>query len=217
MSTSTFLSWNVRVNQKPDHVHDELTKIAHTYKAPDVICLQEAYKLDLNDFCNLDGLLYQGWHAKAVEGRSEASDVMLLVHKVPGITVLRHDHLMMKQHWIGPKEGQEKDPREYRGTVYRKDGQVWKVLAPHIPFGKAAVAESERAIRNYVRLTVPKRPVVVVGDMNMSAAQTREALGMKVVGHGVDQAAFKNCNVTARRLPDMHGSDHYPVLFTAVR
>ncbi len=204
------VTWNVCNTTRPTTVRKGIEAITKAYR-PDVICLQETYKL----YGALAGLGYQVIQFAPRKGDSERAECAILVRK--GLKIKRGLAVRMARAWIGPKARVRHDGRTYRWTRVVLDGQVWKVGSVHQPFGPGPRKESRAAIVRLIRRTKAGRPTVIAGDYNEGPGVVRKEIAIaaaaNVVGHGIDLAVYRNCQIVETVTLDKYGSDHRAVAF----
>lgn len=198
--------YNVKVGRRPAVVRKSLESLLRS--EPDAAVLSEAYGM----YGNLGGLGYQVHHARPAEGRSEASDVAVLVrddHKI-----LRHNTIRLTEDWRGPKAGKMHDPREYKGVGYEDDDWEWNLLGVHGPFGRDAVKESNRAMRRWLE---PGKRLngysnVIAGDLNLSIPKVTlgitYGLTARTRGRAPNLFIAKGASMDKPRNLGNEGSDH---------
>lgn len=201
------LMWNVKNTRDPEVVRDNLQAFVKA-EEPDSVVLSEAYRMH----GHLTGLGYHVHHARPAEGRSEASDVAVLVrddHKI-----VAHNTIYLTEDWRGP-HGKKHDPREYKGLVYEEDdGWEIRLLGVHGPFGREPVKESNRAMRRWLE---PGKKLhgysnVIAGDLNRNIPQVvagvTYGLTAKVRGRAPNLVIAKNARLGKPRSLGKSGSDH---------
>lgn len=199
------LQWNVQNTHDPASVRRELKGMIGNHH-PTVIALFEAYRL----VGKLDGLGYQVVHYRP-RGNKERSDTALMVRN--GVRYAGASALVMRLGWRGPKVGAHHPPRWYRWLKIKVDGTVFKIGGFHLPFGKGPKTESVNAINGWFKSTIKGRPTIALGDMNIVAKVFRRRITTaKVVGSGIDLAAYKNCVCVRSQELGRHGSDHQAIL-----
>lgn len=200
--------WNVNTARRSADVRAELTKLTRA-QHPDVIVLAEAYKLH----GHLGGLGYQIVQYAPRKGSSEEAEVAILIRN--GIKIRGRLALRMRLRWKGPKAGKQHSPRVYRWVRIQHAGRVWKIGGFHLPFGQAQKAESTNAVVQWFRQTATGRPAIAVADWNINktgvSARVGKPAGAKVVGQGIDLAAYRSCRLIGSDSLGYHGSDH-PVM-----
>lgn len=219
MTTKThqlvLIGWNVRVTHKPKAVVSAVKVMAREHR-PDMIYLAEA----THCYAELDLAGYDHYQAKPAPTRTgrvdELADSALLIRH--GIEVSQH-RICMTIPFTGPDNDRLHDPRVYRAArLTLEDDSTWRVSGQHWPTGglhgknRGAVKESIEDANKWLAFT-PELPSVLLGDLNLSRAETIKQLGGTVLGDpGVDHAVLRHCNGSATRLP-MHGSDHHAWLY----
>lgn len=174
-ATSIFiLGWNVYVGNAPLAVRSALAKLLKEHK-PHVVGLMEAVRL----FGSLDGLGYKVVQFKPKSRRrgatSNNADIAILVRD--DVELIAPLTRRMKQFWYGPKHHKLQDPRVNRGVRVRIDGQVWKIIVGHGPFGKSQVLEWNTKLIAWVNATVLRRPVIIIVDANETKADFQKNVG----------------------------------------
>lgn len=214
----TVISWNVFVRHNVGDVHMQLSEMIHEHN-PDVIILYEAKHL----YGHLNGL---GYHVSQLSDKNPAAN-----HRKGNVTassnvaiLTRHGlrrkgvfAIYMSQFWKGPHLGAPQDPRVYRWTKVVKDGEVWKIGGFHIPFGLQARSETISSIRRWFKLTRKGRPTIALGDFNLKRSIVKATIAgpvnAQVLGEGIDDAVYKDCNCLFFRSLGHHGSDHPAMLY----
>lgn len=218
-ATLRVMSWNVKVNRSWTGAilptlngTDDTKGILETHK-PDVVCLQECYDApDLVGKVPGYSYRYQGFgYPPKTEGYiEERSNQVILVRD--GVELEIAAALEMLENWKGPVVGAWHDPRVHRRVTVRKDGEIWRVIDFHGPFGDDAMAESNAAMVKCLTTFPQDEPIIIVGDFNQtnSTVVTRVgAPGEAVVdGGGIDLAVFKNCRKVLGQNLGNFGSDH---------
>lgn len=202
------MSWNVYVGNHPSKVRANLVKFINRHN-PDVIYLYEALHL----FGNLEGLGYRVLQLKpraTKPGRaSNNGNIVCLVRN--GLEIKTSKIARMSRAWKGPRLGKPQDPRVFRVIKVKKQGVVWKVAGVHFPFGRARV-EAVNFVRNLIKVTSPKRPVIVLGDFNFNEKNVTENIakpaGAEVAGERIDLAVYANCDLVSEKNLGKGVSDH---------
>lgn len=213
-ATLKVISWNVRITQSPANVRAELREIRDGIH-PQVIELSEATRM----YGHLDGLGYRVIQRRPVRnyGTYQTEDANKAILVAAGVRLDRVDVMVGKECWRGPKAGIMHEPRTQLGVVVTWQGESWKLGAFHGPFGRRAVNEFVATEVRYSLRTVPGRPVIIVGDQNLSRAAFTERVakptGSRVAGNSVDLAAYRNVRLISVRVLAWHGSDHRPVYY----
>lgn len=198
--------YNVKVGRRPEVVRQSLKNLLR--EEPDSVVLSEAYGM----YGHLGGLGYQVHHARPAEGRSEASDVAVLVrddHKI-----LEHSTHRLSEKWRGPKAGVLHDGREYKGLTYEDDNWEWDLLGVHGPFGREAVKESNKVMRSWLEpgKRLDGNTKIVAGDLNLSiprvAAGITYGLTARTRGRAPDLFIVKGAAMGKPRNLGDEGSDH---------
>lgn len=207
------MTWNVE--NKGDEVADvaEIKEIVAAEK-PDVVCLQEGYRLYLGAIPGYKEV----YHAtKGYPAGSENSAQAIIVRD--GVSVKSKGAIAMALEWVGPKLGIKHDPRVHRYVTVNKDGRNWRVSTWHVPFGILPVEETRKAAVNWLKNMGLLGPAIAVGDWNSLAndlqAKVGTPAGAKVDGGGLDKAVFKNCTkVSGKNLGNRGRSDHPVKIWT---
>jgi endonuclease/exonuclease/phosphatase family metal-dependent hydrolase len=208
------IAWNVYQGHRPDDVRTQLLGMILAHN-PDAIVLSEAS----GQYGHLEGLGYKVVQLHPGDWRStpmtETGNIAMLVRE--DIAIEDRFAMRMRERWLGPKHGIPHMPRVYRWVKVKTGKTVWKLGGFHIPFGIAARQESYSRIRRWFSDTRPGRPVIAVGDMNMSAADYRgqiaNPVGATVDGTGIDLTGYKNCTLLWHKSLGNHGSDHPAKLY----
>lgn len=204
--TLSVMTWNVE--NKGDHVADvaELKKILAEHK-PDVVCLQEAYRLDLS---GIPGYREVYHASKGYPSGSENPAQAILVRD--GVTVKDKKPLVMHLPWFGPKLGIKHDPRIHRYVDVVKGGKSASVSTWHVPFGKEQVEETRRALVAWLKKAGVR---VAVADLNGLAGDTVGKVGTpagaKVDGSGLDKVMFKLARLVKSVNLGKRGRSDHPV------
>lgn len=201
------MTWNVE--NKGDEIADvkEINEILAAEK-PDVVCLQEGYKLYLGGIAGYKEV-YHATEGYPVGSENSAQAIMVR----DGVIVKSRNPIQMALSWIGPKLGVKHDPRVHRYVTVNKDGRNWRVSTWHVPFGAAPVEETRKAAVSWLKQMALLGPAIAVGDWNALAdelqAKVGTPAGAKVDGGGKDKAAFKGCTKTeGKNLGKRGRSDH---------
>lgn len=201
------LSWNVE--NSGDHAADRvaLMKILDSHD-PDMVCIQEAYKIDLQDIPGYREV----YHAtKGYSTNSENRAQAVLVRD--GLSVRIKQPIAMKLSWIGPKMAVKHSPRVHRYVAVKKGKTYWRVSSWHVPFGKKPVEETRLAAVAWLKSKGRVGPAIAVGDWNALANELAKNVatpaGATADGGGKDRAVFKGCSkVKGQNLGDQDRSDH---------
>ena len=220
MSTLRALSWNVFTGHDPAEVRRTLTALCAEHR-PHVIVVTEAAHQDLARFPGYRLMQETPLPAGPDHLVHEEGDTALLIRA--DVAVRHHRVEAMTKAWIGPKNGWPHTPRRYRSAWLRTpDGQTWKLQGAHWPTGGPggknvdAVTETTDHAARWLRRTMPGRPALIVGDLNLTHIQlvrTVIAARAREVGVGPDHALYRNCSADMLQL-DKFGSDHHAYLFT---
>lgn len=207
------MTWNVE--NKKDEAADraELMKVLAA-KSPDVVCLQEAYRIDLQGIPGYREVYH------ATEGYSTTSEnraQAILVRD--GVSVKIKSPITMLLSWIGPKLGVRHDPRVHRYVTVNKDRKNWRVSTWHVPFGPKPVEETRKAAVAWLLRMGLLGPAIAVGDWNGLAsgltAKVAAPASAAIDGGGLDRAVFKGCKkVSGENLGDRDRSDHPVKIWT---
>lgn len=203
------LSWNVRFDTPVEDVRAELLKML-TRWSPDVVYLYEA----INLYGHLDGFGYEVRQLKPKSSgkgiTSQNGNIVVMIRKDLEIVKSRAERLELS--WTAPRTGRPQDPRTFRYVKVRKQGVVWKVGGVHFPFGKKQQAEAVRWVRRLITASSPIRPVVVLGDFQLSEEEVKARIAKptksKVAGDKIDLAVYHNCQLEREQNLGRHGSDH---------
>lgn len=201
------MTWNVE--NKGDEVADvtEIKKILAVEK-PDVVCIQEGYKLYLGGIPGYKEV----YHAsKGYPVGSENAAQAIIVRD--GVAVKSKSPIVMTLEWIGPKLGIRHEPRVHRYVTVNKDGRNWRVSTWHVPFGTNPVEETRKAAVDWLRKMGLLGPAIAVGDWNALANNLQTKVGTpagaKTDGGGKDRAVYKNCTKSSsKNLGNRGRSDH---------
>ena len=204
--TLSVMTWNVE--NKGDHAADvvELRKLLAEHK-PDVVCLQEAYRLDLS---GIPGYREVYHASKGYPSGSENPAQAILVRD--GVAVKAKKPLVMRLPWFGPKLGIKHDPRIHRYVDVVKSGRAASVSTWHVPFGKEQVEETRRALVAWLKRSGVR---VAVADLNGLADDTAGKVatpaGAKVDGSGLDKVMFKVARLVKSLNLGKRGRSDHPV------
>ena len=201
------MTWNVE--NKGDHAadRDALVRMLAT-EHPDVVCIQEAYKIDLQGILGYREV----YHAyKGYSTTSESRAQAILVRD--GVAVKIKSPIAMALSWVGPKMGVRHDPRVHRYVTVNKDRKNWRVSTWHVPFGPKPVEETRLAAIAWLKRVGAFGPAIAVGDWNALAdgltAKVAAPASARIDGGGKDRAVFRGCKkVTGKNLGDQDRSDH---------
>lgn len=209
------LAWNVYTGNSSETVIRNLKPVLETYR-PHAVILMEATKL----YGKLGGLGYRVHQLKPVRYRkgnwSETANIVILVRKDVKLRAKRV--LRMAHEWLGPVHGHPHDPRVYPFVRIKYKRKVIKLGSAHLPFGQAARKESCVKLRKWAKRTVPKRAVILAGDMNMRLPEFTERIAgpakMKAAGYKIDLTAYKHVRLIKVKKLGKRGSDHQMMLYT---
>lgn len=212
--TFDIITWNVYEGNKRDAVHAALNTMITDHN-PHIIALQE---------CTFQGPIqvpgYTTLHAELDHPRhrmrGEDADTAVLVRR--DLIIHSHRFHRMREPFHGP-HGREHEGRRYWTLRVEFEDIVWKIGAGHWPFGDKPVIETERFVTRFLTRTLPKRPVIFVGDLNKSRRDLQpllKAANARSMGHGVDLALYRQCRVPGYTVLDHYKSDHCAVLFNFV-
>lgn len=211
--TLKVMTWNVQ--DTGDHAKDvEALKNLLTKHKPDVVMLQEAYRLDL---AATPGYKYIYHATKGYPANSENRAQAVLVRD--GVSVKERGALEMALNWIGPKMGIKKQPRVHRYVTVNKDNQNWRVATFHVPFGAKPVEETRNAAVDWLQKMGLLGPAIAVGDWNSLRnelqAKVAKPAGATADGGGYDRAVFKGCKkVKGENFGKQGRSDHDAKMWT---
>lgn len=220
----TILTWNMKVGRRPRRT--VIRGLRQLIKAsdPDVVALQEA--MNYVSTIRLAPLIMALFRVITPTGWTEATNCPLLVrrwrkpvHRTQGVG---WGFIRNTIGWVGPLHDIHHPGRTWS---WAKVAGVY-VVSLHRCWGggtrnRAAYVEEYHQLVRFIR---DRRYVVVVGDTNTpwgadwigGMEQLAEETGCTLVADpqhpGIDYAAVKGLDATARRLPDSKGSDHRPVL-----
>lgn len=207
------MTWNVE--NKGDHAADAaaLRKVLAT-EQPDVVCLQEAYRLDLAGIPGY-GQLYHASKGYSTDSENPAQAILVR----DGVAVKVRGPIAMALSWVGPKMGIRKDPRIHRYVTVNKDKKNWRVSTWHVPFGPKPVEETRLAAVGWLKTMGALGPAIAVGDWNSLAsgltAKVAAPASARIDGGGLDRAVFRGCKkVTGKNLGDQDRSDHNVKIWT---
>lgn len=201
------MTWNVENKRDEKSDRTALVKVL-TENKPDVVCLQEAYRLDLQ---NIPGYRHVYHAYKGYDTTSENRAQAILIRD--GVSVKWTSPIAMALDWVGPKMGVKHDPRVHRYVAVSKGGKTWRVSTWHVPFGPKPVEETRLAAISWLRRMGLLGPAIEVGDWNDLAdgltAKVAAPAGANIDGGGLDRAVFKGCKkVGSKNLGDLGRSDH---------
>lgn len=210
-SSLKVLAWNVYQGHDPAAVHHEVAAMAHAHR-PHLIVLNEA----TNCFpFKVPGYVSYQLPKNNPPGNIQPEDADTAILVRSDVVVRRHRVYPMHESWTGPDHGLPHEPRVFQALWIRTGGKTWKVAGGHWPFG-AAQDEAKQWTTNWIRRTMPRRPVLFVGDLNATAHDLTPVLRnarAKSVGHRIDRAIHRNCSAVSVRTLGEHGSDHEAVLY----
>lgn len=204
--TLSVMTWNVENKGDQDADVAELKKLLAEQK-PDVVCLQEAYRLDL---AGIPGYRAVYHASKGYPSGSENPAQAILVRD--GVTVKDRNPIVMTLAWFGPKLGIKHAPRIHREVAVIKDSKSASVSTWHVPFGKEQVEETRRALVAWLKKSGAR---VAVADLNGLAdgadAKVGTPSGATVDGGGLDKAMFKGCRLVKSENLGKRGRSDHPV------
>lgn len=207
------MTWNVENKGDEDKDVEEIKAILAVEK-PDVVCIQEGYKLYLGGIPGYKEV----YHAtKGYDVSSENRAQAIIIRD--GVTVKSRGAIAMLLSWFGPKLGIKHEPRVHRYVTVNKDGRNWRVSTWHVPFGTLPVEETRKAAVDWIKKMALVGPAIAVGDWNALAGSLEAKVGIpagaKVDGGGLDKAVFKNCTkVLGKNLGNRGRSDHPVKIWT---
>lgn len=211
--TLSVMTWNVE-NKRDEDADVAALRALLAKEKPDVVCLQEAYRLDLDGIPGYRDV----YHAsKGYPMNSENRAQAILVRD--GISVKRKVPIVMRLPWIGPKMGVRHDPRVHRYVTVNKDRKNWRVSTWHVPFGAKPVEETRKAAIAWLRQMGALGPAIAVGDWNSLAdglwGKVGRPAGADVDGGRLDKAVFKRCRkVKGENHGKLGRSDHPAKVWT---
>lgn len=209
------MTWNVEdKNDGPADVA-ALKKLIAKEK-PDVVCLQEAYRLGLG-LGGIPGYRDVYYAFKGYPANSENRAQAILVRD--GVSVKVKSPIVMALSWVGPKMGVRKNPRVHRYVTVNVGRKNWRVSSWHVPFGPKPVEETRKAAVAWLKQMGLLGPAIAVGDWNALAsglvAKVGRPAGATVDGGGLDKAVFRGCKkVKGENFGKLGRSDHDAKIWT---
>ena len=203
------MDWNVENKGDADAALDraEIIKLVAEHK-PHFFALQEVYRVDLADIPGYQ--TYRAWDGYSVDSENRAQ--ALLVRNDVAIKV--QQAIAMTEEWTGPKMGLAKEPRVHRYVTGNYHGKNIPVATFHVPFGAAAVEETEAAAIDWLTLMKQSHGRGVIdGDWNSLAddlqAKVGDPAGAIADGGGRDRAVFIGLKkIKGENLGNRGRSDH---------
>lgn len=207
------MTWNVENKGDEDKDVAEIKEVLAAEK-PDVVCIQEGYKLYLGGIPGYKEV-YHATKGYAVSSENRAQAILVR----DGVPVKARGAIAMALSWLGPKLGIKHEPRVHRYVTVYKDGRTWRVSTWHVPFGTNPVEETRKAAVDWVRKMALLGPAIAVGDWNALAGKLEAKVGIpagaKVDGGGLDKAVYRNCTkVLGKNLGNRGRSDHPVKIWT---
>lgn len=206
-------TWNIENTNDHALDRDALIKVLAADR-PDVFCVQEAYKIDLQDIPGYRDVYHatEGYPTTS-ENRAQA----ILVRD--GVPVKRKNPIAMALDWIGPKLGIRHAPRVHRYVTVNIGGKNWRISTWHVPFGPKPVEETRLAAISWLKTMGALGPAIAVGDWNGLAsgltAKVAAPAGAQIDGGGLDRAVFRGCKkVAGKNLGNRGRSDHSVKIWT---
>jgi N-acetylmuramoyl-L-alanine amidase CwlA/endonuclease/exonuclease/phosphatase family metal-dependent hydrolase len=205
------MTWNVENKGEADAALDraEIVKLLDE-KKPRYACFQEVYRVDLRGIPGYQ--TYQAFDGYSADSENRAQAILVR----NDVAVKIKQALVMHEKWIGPKMGKEKDPRIHRYTVGNEYDTNIPVATVHVPFTKAAIEETRKAIIDWMLAMKAAHGIaIVVGDWNGLAdelqAKVGNPAGAKVDGGGLDKAVFLGVKKVKGENLNKRGRSDHPV------